>query len=56
MTFFITISWPYFFFRLNGYGLHFMWRLDSWKPLFSERIGKETSWKLGRVHVKVLKP
>ena len=52
----MSSMWPYMWFRIKGYGLHFMWRTKDWKPLFSERNGYVKSLKLWKLHIKVLTP
>lgn len=53
---YVVAEWPYFYFRVCEYGLHFMWRTKNWQPLFSERNGHEPVLELGKLRIKVLKP
>jgi len=53
---FLHAVWPYLYFRIRGYGLHFMWRTPQWSPLFSERNGYVKALWIWKLRIKVLKP
>lgn len=48
-------SWPYAWFRVFGYGLHFK-PSKGHEPLFSERYGYRKCFYLGPLRVMVLTP
>lgn len=48
-------DWPYVWFRVCGYGLHFK-PAKGHQPLFSERYGYTKAWYLGPVRIALLKP
>lgn len=46
----------YFWFRVFGYGLHFRWVSDFYRPCFSERHGYVKVFRIGNLWIKGLKP